>query len=183
MIADSSVPESFVVRDCEEDDMGAVTALYAHYVRTSLATFEEIPPSHAMMAQRRADVLQAGLPYLVAIGAGGTLLGYTYAAFYRIRSAYRYTAEDSIYVAPDSMRRDVGSALLGTLIERCTNQGFRQMVAIIGDSGNVASIGLHEKLGFARVGLLPAVGFKFGRWVDSVIMQRFIGAGATTPPT
>jgi phosphinothricin acetyltransferase len=183
VIADSSAAEPFVVRDCEETDLAAVTTLYAHYVRTSLATFEEIPPTQQMMTQRFADVRQAGLPYLVATGADGELLGYTYASFYRIRSAYRFTVEDSIYVTPEAIRRDVGSAMLGRLIDRCTAGGFRQMVAIIGDSANVPSIGLHEKLGFARVGLLPAVGFKFDRWVDSVIMQRALGPGSASPPT
>jgi phosphinothricin acetyltransferase len=170
------------LRDSIDSDIAAIAALYGHYVRTSLATFDEIPPSPADMAQRRADALAAGLPFLVATDARGTTLGFAYAARYRVRPAYRFTVEDSIYVGADVTRRGIGRALLSALIERCAAAGFRQMVAVIGDKANTASIGLHEKVGFKHAGLLPAVGFKLGRWVDSVMMQRALGAGSTTPP-
>jgi phosphinothricin acetyltransferase len=179
-VNDASSP--LVLRDCRDDDIAAITALYGHYVRTSLATFEEVPPAPAEMAQRRAVVCQAGLPYLVATDPRGAILGFAYAAPHRTRSAYRFTVEDSIYVGAEVTGRGIGRALLASLIERCAAAGLRQMVAVIGDSANAASIGLHAKLGFARVGLLPAVGFKLGRWVDSVIMQRPLGDGATSPP-
>jgi len=170
------------LRACIEGDAEAIATIYAHYVRTSLATFEEVAPSPAEMAQRRADVLAAGLPFLVATDQRGIVLGFAYAAAFRSRSAYRFTVEDSIYVATDAARCGVGSALLAALVEKCSTTGFRQMVAVIGDSANAASIGLHEKLGFRRVGHLPAVGFKLGRWVDGILMQRPLGAGSTTSP-
>ncbi len=170
------------IRACGEADIGAITAIYAHYVGTSLATFDEIAPTETEMAQRRAEARAAGLPFLVAIDAQGTVLGFTFASAYRRRSAYRFTLEDSIYVAAAVIRRGIGRALLTRLIEQCAAAGFRQLVAVIGDSANAASIGLHESVGFARVGLMPAVGFKLGRWVDSVMMQRALGAGSTTPP-
>lgn len=170
------------LHDCVDADIAAIAALYGHYVRTSLATFDEIPPSPAEMAQRRADVLAAGLPFLVASDARGTLLGFAYAARYRVRPAYRFTVEDSIYVGVEVTRRGIGCALLSALVERCAAGGFRQMVAVIGDSANAASIGLHQKVGFKQAGLQQAVGFKLGRWVDSVLMQRPLGAGSSTSP-
>jgi len=173
---------AFAVRDAEDADMLAVAAIYAHHVRFGLGSFEEEPPDAAELRRRRDEVRARGLPYLVAAGREGTLLGYAYAAPYRARSAYRYSVEDSIYVAPDAARQGVGHALLAAVIERCTALGYRQMVAVIGDSGNSGSIGLHERLGFRRVGLLPAVGFKQGRWVDSVLMQRPLGPGSDAPP-
>ncbi len=172
----------FTIRDGEEADMPAVAAIYGHYVRTSLATFEEVPPSAADMARRRADTLAMGAPFLVACDPRGAVLGFAYASYYRQRSAYRFTLEDSIYVAPEATRRGIGQALLTALIDRCTAAGFRLMVAVIGDAANAASIGLHEKVGFRRAGLLPAVGFKLGRWIDNVIMQRALGPGSATPP-
>lgn len=171
-----------MIRDCAETDIAAVTAIYSHYVRTSLATFDETAPSAAEMAQRRVDLLAAGLPFLVASDAHGGILGFAYAGYYRPRAAYRFTLEDSIYVAAEVTRRGIGYALLTRLVEQCTAAGFRQMVAVIGDSANAASIGLHQKAGFARIGIQPAVGFKLGRWVDGVIMQRALGPGSTTSP-
>jgi len=173
---------SVTIRASTERDVEAVTAIYGHYVRTSLATFEEIPPIEADMAQRRADLIAAGLPFLVASDARARVLGFAYAGSYRPRAAYRFTLEDSIYVAAEVTRRGIGRALLMRLIEECAAAGFRQMVAMIGDSANAASIGLHEACGFARIGVQPAVGFKLGRWVDGVIMQRALGAGSATPP-
>jgi L-amino acid N-acyltransferase YncA len=159
----------------------AITAIYGHWVRHGLASFELDPPEEAEMARRRAAILAAGYPYLVA-EAEGRLLGYACASAYRPRPAYRFAVEDSVYVAPGAGRAGTGRALLEALIARCTARGFRLMVAVIGDSANAASIGLHERAGFTRAGLLPAIGWKHGRWVDSVLMTRPLGAGATTPP-
>src|SRR5690606_23868421 len=145
--------------------------IYAHHVTHGLASFEEVPPDLPEIGQRREAVLAQGLPWLTA-EMDGAVVGYAYATPYRTRSAYRYALENSVYVAPDQARRGIGRALLARLITLCEAGGYRQMIAVIGDSANRASIGLHEALGFRRVGLLPAVGFKFGRWVDIVIMQR-----------
>ncbi len=180
MIEGASAP--CTLRDCEEADIAAVTALYAHYVRTSLATFDETPPTEAEMAQRRIAVRGAGMPFLIACDARGQVLGFAFASPYRPRSGYRFTVEDSVYVAPAATRRGIGRALLTLLVERCAASGYRHLVAVIGDSANAASIGLHERLGFARVGLQPNIGFKLGRWVDSVLMQRPMGPGASAPP-
>jgi L-amino acid N-acyltransferase YncA len=169
------------VRDATDADMDAVAAIYAHHVRTGLATFEETPPTSAEIAERRRTVLAQGLPYLVAT-LDKLVCGFAYAAPYRARSAYRYSVEDSIYVAPDKTGRGIGGALLAALIPRCAAAGKRQIVAVIGDSGNVASIGVHAKAGFRVAGVLPAVGYKLGRWVDSVIMVRPLGDGDRTPP-
>jgi len=170
------------VRDAVDADMAAVAAIYAHHVRTGLATFEETPPSEAEIAERWRGVLAQGLPYLVA-ELDGAVCGFAYAAPYRARSAYRYSVEDSIYVAPDKNGRGIGGALLAALIPRCATADKRLMVAVIGDSANVASIGVHAKAGFRVAGVLPAVGYKLGRWVDSVIMVRPLGDGDRTPPT
>ena len=171
-----------VIRDCAAADIAGITAIYAHYVRSSLATFEEIAPSEAEMAQRHADLRAAGLPFLVANDAQGRALAFAYGGPYRARSAYRFTLEDSIYVAPEMTRRGIGRTLLTRLVDQCAAAGFRQMVAMIGDGANSASIGLHEACGFQKIGVQPAVGFKLGRWVDGVIMQRALGAGAATEP-
>jgi L-amino acid N-acyltransferase YncA len=170
------------VRDCSEADIPTVAAIYAHYVKTSLATFDENAPTVAEMAQRRVDVLAGGMCFLVATGARDAILGFAYAAPFRPRPAYRFTVEDSVYVAPEVTRRGVGRALMSGLVERCAAAGFRQMVAVIGDSANAASIGLHAASGFERIGTMPAVGFKLGRWIDGVLMQRPLGSGADTPP-
>jgi phosphinothricin acetyltransferase len=171
-----------LVRDSSGADIAAIAAVYRHHVLTGLASFEEIPPEPAEMARRRAAVVEAGMPWLVATDAEGVLLGYAYAGPYRPRPGYRYTAEDSVYVGHRQVGRGVGRALLAGLIGRCEALGFRQLVAVIGDSGNAASIGLHRAAGFTQVGLLPEVGFKFGRWVDGVLMQRALGPGAATLP-
>jgi L-amino acid N-acyltransferase YncA len=173
---------AFEIRDSTEGDVAAIAAIYAHHVRHGLGSFEEEPPGAGEVARRRAEVLAKQLPYLVAAGPAGAVLGYAYAAPYRTRSAYRFSVEDSVYVAADAGRRGVGRALLAELIRRCTAQGYRQMVAVIGDSGNAASIRLHEDQGFRPAGLLPAIGFKHGRWVDSVLMQRALGSSAGTAP-
>jgi L-amino acid N-acyltransferase YncA len=159
------------VRDSSEDDMAAVQAIYAHHVLHGAASFEEEPPALDEMLRRRADVLARGLPYLVA-EVDGRVAGYSYASPYRARPAYRFSIENSVYVAPGRVRAGIGRALLAALIARCELGPWRQMIAVIGDSANAASIGLHAELGFRNVGTLHDVGFKFGRWVDSVLMQR-----------
>ena len=146
-----------------------------------LASFEEEPPSLDEFERRLRDVTERGLPYLVA-ELGNTVAGYGYCAPYRARSAYRYALEDSVYVRHDMVGRGVGKALLDELIRRCADLGYRQIVAVIGDSANAASIGVHAACGFLRVGTLRSVGFKFGRWVDSVFMQRPLGPGDGTRP-
>lgn len=147
-----------------------------------MASFEEEPPSLEEMRRRHAEVAGSGLPYLVAEEAGGTILGYGYCSLYRTRSAYRYTLEDSIYIRHGLQGKGTGKALLRQLIQACEALNYRQMVAVIGDSANAASIGLHASLGFLRIGILRSTGFKFGRWVDSMLMQRPLGKGDGTPP-
>jgi L-amino acid N-acyltransferase YncA len=169
------------IRDANETDMDAVRAIYAHYVLHGLATFEEEPPAANELNARREGVIAAGLPYLVA-ERDGHILGYCYATAYRPRPAYRNTIEDSVYVAEGYGGRGIGAALLGTLIERCEAGPWRQMLAVIGNSGNEGSIALHRRLGFETVGTLQSVGFKLGRWVDTVLMQRSLGQGDRTPP-
>jgi len=170
-----------LIRDSVDADLPVVHAIYAHHVRTGLASFEEEPPSRAQMRQRRSDVLKRGLPYLVA-EVEGMVRGYSYATPYRSRSAYRFTIENSVYVASEMGKRGIGSALLRELISRCEVGPWRQMIAIIGDSGNTASVALHDSLGFRMVGILRGVGFKHGRWVDTVLMQRELGSGSKSLP-
>ena len=146
-----------------------------------LASFEEVPPDAAELARRYADVRTRGLPYLVAVQAG-EVLGYGYCAPYRLRSAYRYALEDSVYIKEAHLGRGVGSRLLGELIVLCERLDYRQLIAVIGDSANAASIALHARHGFLRVGTFRSVGYKFGRWVDSVLMQRPLGRGDLSPP-
>ena len=171
-----------MLRDSRAEDIPAIARIYAHWVRHGLASFELEPPAEAEMAARREAVLAGGYPHLVATDAAGRVLGYAYASAWRTRPAYRFAAEDSVYVAPDAGRRGTGRLLLPALISRCTALGFRLMVAVIGDSANAPSIGLHERCGFRHAGLLPAIGWKHGRWVDSVLMTRPLGDGAATPP-
>lgn len=173
---------SVSIRESTEDDLAAIQVLYAHHVSHGLASFEEVPPELSEISRRRDIAHENDLPYLVAV-ENDEVRGFAYASPFRVRSAYRYTVEDSVYIAPDALNTGIGSALLSALIEQCTERGFRQMVAVIGDSANEASIGLHSKHGFVQTGLMPAVGFKFGRWVDSVRMQRSLGSGDTSPPT
>lgn len=167
-------PLPVLVRPATPADMDQVQAIYAYYVTRTAASFEEEVPSIAEMRRRRDDVVARNLPYLVAED-DGEVLGYTYAGPWRPRSAYRYTVEDSIYVAPFVQGRGIGKALLGALIDRCTELGYRRMIAVIGDSANQGSIGLHRSLGFRQEGVLRGVGLKFGRWVDVVIMHRVLG--------
>lgn len=171
----------FSVRDVTTDDVDDVTAVYAHHVRHGTGTFELDAPTTEQMSGRIDDVVMSGRPFLVATGDSG-VLGFAYAGPYRTRSAYRHTVEDSIYLAAEATGRGVGTALLEALLARCEAWGARQMVAVIGDSANVASVRLHEKCGFALVGTLRSVGWKHDRWLDTVVMQRALGAGATLPP-
>ena len=172
---------TFTVRASAEGDLAAITAIYTHHVLHGLASFELEPPDAAEMGRRRADALARGLPYLVA-EAGGGIAGYAYAAPYRTRPAYRYTLENSIYIDPAAQGRGAGRVLLEALSEACARAGYRQLIAVIGDSANTASIRLHAACGFSYAGLLPGVGFKFGRWVDSVLMQRELGDGERSLP-
>jgi L-amino acid N-acyltransferase YncA len=179
----STTEPTFRVRDSVEADIAGIAAIYRHHVTHGLASFEEEAPSEGEIARRRKETLARGYPHLVAAtSAAGGVLGYAYVGPYRSRSAYRFSVENSVYVEPGGGRRGIGRALLGTLVERCSAAGFRQMIAVIGDSANAASIGLHEALGFRRVGVLTAIGFKHGRWVDSVLMQLPLGPGASINP-
>ena len=170
-----------VVRDAVDEDMSSVLSIYAFHVAHGLATFEETPPSTQQLVSRRALVLALGVPYLIA-EVEGRVVGYSYATDYRPRTAYRYTIEDSVYVAEGLHGRGIGTRLLATLIDRCEQGPWRQMLAVIGDSANAASIALHRRLGFQSVGTFKSVGFKFGRWVDTVLMQRSLGAGDSALP-
>ena len=178
---ETDVSDAVRVRDAEDADLADIQAIYAHHVLHGLATFEEVPPPVDEMAGRRAAVLAAGLPYLVA-ELDGRVAGYSYATAFRPRPAYRHTIEDSVYVRDGMAGHGIGVALLGELIRRCEAGPWRQMIAVIGDSANAASIGLHRRMGFVHAGTLVAVGFKLGRWVDTVQMQRALGAGSATPP-
>lgn len=163
------------LRPARADDAAACLAIYAPQVLTGSATFEEIPPDLAEMARRIAEVQGRDLPWLVAVvdaADGELVVGYAYAAPFRQRSAYRFTLEDSIYVAADRGGQGIGRRLLSALIEICADKGYRQMIAVIGDAGNQASIGLHQGLGFRMIGTLERTGFKLGRWIDTVLMQR-----------
>ena len=170
------------VRAAVGEDLPAIQAIYAHHVKTGLGTFEIEPPDVPEMRTRHARIIETGLPYLVAEDEG-RIVGYGYASEFRPRAAYRSTVEDSIYVAHDAVGLGIGQALLNGVIDACTARGMRQMLAIIGDSHNAASIGAHRACGFSYVGVLTSVGRKFDRWVDVVIMQRPLGAGdASTFP-
>ncbi|TCT08035.1 GNAT family N-acetyltransferase [Aquabacter spiritensis] len=172
-----------LIRPALPDDIPAIAAIYGEAVRTGTASFELEAPDDAEMRRRFAAITGAGYPYLAAVDpAGGPLLGYAYASAFRPRIAYRFTVENSVYVAPAAQGRGVGRALMVALIAACETAGFRQMVAIIGGSDNLGSIALHRALGFADIGVMPATGFKFGRWLDTVVMQRALGPGAGTLP-
>jgi phosphinothricin acetyltransferase len=170
-----------LIRDSRDDDVPAIQAVYAHHVLHGTGTFELDPPTVPDMHARRADVLKNGFPYLVAEG-GGRVLGYAYANWFRMRPAYRFTVEDSIYVAEDARGRGVGRTLLDALAGRCERIGCRQLLAIIGDSANTGSIALHARCGFRSAGTMRATGWKHGRWLDTVIMQRELGASDREPP-
>jgi phosphinothricin acetyltransferase len=163
--------EEAAVRPATQGDLAAVQAIYAAHVLGGTGSFEEVPPGLGEIEARWRGITAGGLPYLVA-AEGERLLGFAYAGPFRPRSAYRFTVEDSIYVAPDALSSGVGSLLLGTLIDACEERGMRQMIAVIGDSANTRSIRLHQRHGFIRAGTLVDAGYKFGRWLDAVFMQR-----------
>jgi len=162
-------------------DIPAITRIYEHAVRFGTASFEIEPPGEAEMAKRQRALLDGGYPYIVA-ELDGAVAGYAYAGPYRPRPAYRFSVENSIYIAPEAQRRGLGRVLLARLIADCEACGFRQMIAVIGDSANAASIELHRALGFTMIGTFADCGFKFGRWLDSVFMQRTLGPGSSTLP-
>ncbi|MBN8489198.1 MAG: N-acetyltransferase [Burkholderiales bacterium] len=174
------MPE-LLIRPSTDADLSAITAIYAQAVLHGTGTFELEPPDEAEMARRRADVLGKGLPWLVAQGVDGSVLGYAYANHFRPRLAYRFCLEDSIYLSPQAQGRGIGTALLAELVGQCEARGARQMLAVIGDSANAGSIGVHRRLGFEHTGVLKASGWKFGRWLDVVLMQRPLGLGDSTP--
>jgi L-amino acid N-acyltransferase YncA len=176
-----SRPFKVRIRTATVADIPAIQEIYAYYVSHTTASFEEDAPTVSEMTARFEKVQSKGLPYLVAT-KGKQIIGYAYAGPYRERSGYRYTVEDSVYVAKEALGRNVGNALMHELLKRCTALGFRQMIAVIGDSTNAASLGLHSRHGFFVVGALSSACFKFGRWVDAVLMQRILGEGDTTLP-
>jgi L-amino acid N-acyltransferase YncA len=172
---------SLTIRPATPADIPAITRIYDHAVRHGTASFELDPPDEAEMARRQRTLLDAGYPYLVAEG-DGDVMGYAYAGPYRARPAYRFSVENSVYVAPQAHRRGVGRALLERLIAESEARGYRLMIAVVGDSAQVASIALHRALGFKLVGAFEGVGYKFNRWLDTVLMQRALGKGTSAPP-
>ena len=170
------------VRSAAQGDLAAIQSIYAHHVLHGLATFEEVPPDVEEMRRRYQDLAGRGLPYLVAVERS-EILGYGYCAPYRARSAYRYALEDSVYIKDGHLGKGIGNRILGELLRACEGLGYRQVIAVIGDSANTASIGLHARHGFLRVGTLRSSGYKVGRWVDTVLMQRPLGPGDGEPPS
>jgi len=169
------------IRAATAADAHALAAIYGHHVTHGLGTFEAVPPTPGETAARLEAIVGRGLPYLVA-EADGAVTGFAYAGPFRTRAAYRYTVEDSVYIAPGRQGQGIGKALLSAVIAACEPLGLRQMVAVIGDAGNAGSIGVHRSCGFTHAGVLAGVGFKAGRWVDVVMMQRRLNGGATAPP-
>ena len=170
-----------LIRPSRDEDIPAITTIYAHHVLHGTGTFETDPPSVADMRTRRADVLSKGLPFLVA-EQDGKVAGFAYGNWFKPRPAYRYSVEDSIYLAPELHRQGLGRALLAELLARCEAVGIRKVMAIIGDSANAGSVGVHRALGFTQVGTIASCGWKFGAWRDIVIMQKTLGLGDTQPP-
>jgi L-amino acid N-acyltransferase YncA len=170
-----------VLRAARPDDAKAIAAIYAHHVLHGFGTFENVPPSPDQMAERMAAILKHGLPYTVAL-RDDQILAYAYASPFRLRAAYGYTVEDSIYVAPNAVGAGIGKALLGNVLDACTALGLRQVIAVIGDSENAGSIGLHRALGFEMMTTLTGVGYKHGRWVNSVWMQKPLNGGTDSAP-
>ena len=168
------------IRPSRDDDVPDITAIYAHHVLHGTGTFETTPPTETDMAARRADVLGKGLPWLVAED-GGRILGYAYCQWFKPRPAYRFSAEDSIYLAPSAAGKGLGRVLLTELTRHAEAAGVRKLIAVIGDSTNAGSVGVHRSLGFNEVGVLKSCGWKFGQWLDVVLMEKFLGAGDTTP--
>lgn len=169
------------IRPSREEDIAAITAIYAHHVRHGTGTFETEPPSPAEIASRRADVLARNLPYLVA-EEDGEVLGFAYCNWFKPRPAYRFSAEDSIYVSESARGKGLGAKLLAALSQAAEAAGVRKLIAVIGDSANAGSIGVHRSLGFTHVGVLKDCGWKFGEWRDVVLMEKVLGEGSTTRP-
>lgn len=174
-------PTGLTLRPSNEADLAAIQAIYAEAVLHGTGTFETEVPAIEEISRRRDEVLSRGLPWLVA-EAEGQVVGYAYANYFRPRLAYRFCLEDSVYLRPDQQGRGVGKLLLSELISRCEAAGARQMLAVIGDSDNLGSIGVHRSLGFTTTGLLKSSGWKFGRWLDVVLMQRQLGSGDQSSP-
>lgn len=170
-----------LIRSSRDEDLDAITRIYGHHVLTGTGTFETTPPSATDMAARRADVLAKGLPWLV-VEEAGQVLGYAYGNWFKPRPAYRFSVEDSIYMAPEAAGKGLGRALLAELLAAFERAGVRKVMAVIGDSANAGSIGVHTALGFERAGVIASCGWKFDRWLDIVLMQRSLGAGDSTPP-
>jgi L-amino acid N-acyltransferase YncA len=171
-----------LIRPSTDADLDAITALYAHHVLNGTGTFETTPPTVLEMKGRRADVLAKGLPWLVMVDGDERLLGYAYGNWFKPRPAYRFSVEDSIYLAPEAAGKGWGRALLAELLGALERAGVRRVMAVIGDSANAGSVGVHRALGFETVGVVPSCGWKFGRWLDIVMMQRPLGAGDSGPP-
>ena len=169
------------IRPSRDEDIPAITAIYAHHVLHGTGTFETEPPNEANMTARRADVLSKGLPYLVA-EHDGKVAGFAYGNWFKPRPAYRYSVEDSIYLAPDLQRKGLGRALMAELLAQFEAVGIRKVMAIIGDSANAGSVGIHQTFGFTQVGIVESCGWKLGAWRDIVIMQKTLGVGDTQPP-
>ena len=170
-----------LIRPSRDEDIAAITAIYRHHVLTGTGTFEIDPPTEADMTTRRADVLGKGLPYLVVEDAG-QVLGFAYCNWFRPRAAFRFSAEDSIYMAPHAHQKGLGRALLAELCKQAEQAGIRKMIAVIGDSANAGSIGVHRSLGFTAAGSVTSCGWKFDRWLDIVFMEKPLGPGDSTPP-
>ncbi|MFD1710923.1 N-acetyltransferase [Ottowia sp. GY511] len=170
-----------LIRPSTDQDVAAVTAIYTHHVLHGTGTFETEPPTEADMAQRRQDVLARQLPWLVAEDAQRQVVGFAYCNWFKPRAAYRFSAEDSIYLHPDVQTRGLGRAMLSELERAAQAAGVRKLIAVIGDSANTGSVGLHRAMGFADVGTISACGWKFNRWLDIVLMEKAIGAGAALP--
>ena len=169
-----------MIRPSRDEDIASITAIYAHHVLNGTGTFEIDPPSVADMTGRRADVLSKGLPYIVAEEAG-QVIGYAYCTWFKPRPAYRFSAEDSIYLAPGVHGKGIGRALLAELAAQAERVGIRKLIAVIGDSSNAGSIGVHRSLGFEHVGILKSCGWKFDQWLDVVLMEKALGPGDSTP--
>ena len=169
------------IRPSRDSDVPAIAAIYAHHVLHGTGTFETTPPTEADMANRRLDVLGRGLPYLVA-EQGGRVLGFAYCQWFKPRPAYRYSAEDSIYLHPDAAGQGIGKQLLAALLHQAEAAGVRKLIAVIGDSGNAGSIGVHRSLGFQKVGVIASCGWKFGQWLDIVLMEKPLGEANRSAP-
>ncbi|WP_182086022.1 GNAT family N-acetyltransferase [Aureimonas sp. ME7] len=173
---------AFTIRDAEIDDIAAITRIYEHAVLNGTATYELVPPDETEMAARMLNLTRQDYPYIVACDGDGAVVAYAYAGPFRTRPAYRWSVEDSIYLAPEAKGRGIGTALLRRLLELCEAKGFRQMIAVIGGSDHQPSIRLHAKLGFTHIGIFQGSGFKFGRWIDTVLMQYPLNGGTATAP-